>query len=217
MRRSVQSPVTELWSATLHLVGRSMSVELRDEPAPSFDGLRDGELVEAARAGSHRAFAEIVERYQNLVFSLALAVTGSQIESEEIAQRVFVRAWEKLGELRVPDSLRAWLWGITRNYIRQFLRSRRSKAVATGAVPAGGEDAASPEPSPLDRAIEGEEQVLLRSALARIPKRIESRCSFIIRSSGRSSRWRKGWTSSPTTSGSGCCAAVACCGAISRP
>src|SRR5262245_38800155 len=79
----------------------------------------DAELVDAARAGDRQAFAELVGRYQNVVSALAYALTGDLSRSEELAQDVFLAAWQHLGQLREPDRFRSWLYGITRN-----LRSR---------------------------------------------------------------------------------------------
>ena len=87
--------------------------------------LSDLELVDQWRSGNRDAFATVVEKYQNLVCSVAYAKTGSVAVSEELAQDAFLNAWRSIGELRDPTRLRQWLCGIVRNLARN--RSRRNE------------------------------------------------------------------------------------------
>ena len=82
----------------------------------------DAELVGASLSGNRDAFGQIVTRYQSLVCSLAFSATGSLSQSEDLAQETFVTAWKQLAGLREPEKLRAWLCGIARNLINNFLR-----------------------------------------------------------------------------------------------
>ena len=70
---------------------------------------RDEELCEAALAGEVAAFGLIVERYQDAVFGIALARVRNFHEAEDIAQQVFVQAFERLEDLKEPSRLGAWL------------------------------------------------------------------------------------------------------------
>ncbi|HTV61296.1 MAG TPA: sigma-70 family RNA polymerase sigma factor, partial [Verrucomicrobiae bacterium] len=84
----------------------------------------DAELVNASLAGNREAFGQIVARYQSLVCSLAYSATGSLSQSEDLAQETFLAAWKHLADLREPAKLRAWLCGIARNLVNNFLRAR---------------------------------------------------------------------------------------------
>lgn len=130
----------------------------------------DAELVAACLAGERAAFAQIVERYQRLLCSLAYAATGNVSESEDIAQETFIVAWGKLGELREPDKLRPWLCSILRFKIGH-VRRRRGRDAIFGAEPvdAAGELAGA-ETSAADRTMQDEEQAILRHALAQLPE-----------------------------------------------
>ena len=130
----------------------------------------DAELVHASLAGNREAFGQIVSRYQSLVCSLAYSATGSLSQSEDLAQETFFAAWKHLAELREPAKLRAWLCGIARNLINNFLRtegrepSQRAEAL---------EDILEPrslEPLPVERAISREEAEILWRSLERIPE-----------------------------------------------
>ena len=69
----------------------------------------DPELFAAAMAGGPEAFAPIVERYQDAVFGIALARLRDFHEAEDVAQQAFVEAFERLGTVRDPARLGAWL------------------------------------------------------------------------------------------------------------
>ena len=56
--------------------------------------------VELARSGDRSAFSQVVERTQNLVTSVALAIVHDIRASEDIAQEAYVQTWQKLTQLR---------------------------------------------------------------------------------------------------------------------
>ncbi len=76
---------------------------------------RESDLVRAAQDGNKSAFGKLVERYQNLVTSIALSRTGDLQRSEDIAQQAFLVAWQKRAELRDPSRFGGWLRSIARN------------------------------------------------------------------------------------------------------
>ncbi len=130
----------------------------------------DATLVQATLAGNRDAFGQIVSRYQSLICSLAYSATGSLGQSEDLAQETFITAWKRLGHLRERHKLRAWLCGIARNRINNFLR-REGREPVGGAEPL--ENAAEspcPEPLPLDHTITNEEAAILWRSLERIPE-----------------------------------------------
>jgi RNA polymerase sigma factor (sigma-70 family) len=92
--------------------------------------LSDASLVEHSLAGDHDAFGQIVARYQSPICALAYSACGNVGRSEDIAQEIFITAWRKLGSLREPASLKAWLYGIARNLIHNTFRQRARDPLA---------------------------------------------------------------------------------------
>ncbi|EKE84387.1 RNA polymerase sigma factor [Idiomarina xiamenensis] len=78
-------------------------------------------FVDAAAAGDQAAFAELVERTQNLVASVALSIVKDVRASEEVAQETFLLAWRKLHLLRRRASFLPWLRQMTRHCAYQWL------------------------------------------------------------------------------------------------
>jgi RNA polymerase sigma factor (sigma-70 family) len=129
----------------------------------------DAELVSGTLAGNCDAFSHIVSRYQSLICSLAYSATGSLGQSEDLAQETFITAWKHLGHLRERHKLRAWLCGIARNRINNFLRREGREPIREAEPLENVSESHSPEPLPCDHTISNEEQAILWRSLERIP------------------------------------------------
>ncbi|MEJ0089391.1 MAG: sigma-70 family RNA polymerase sigma factor [Limisphaerales bacterium] len=130
----------------------------------------DAELVHGTLAGNRDAFSQIVSRYQSLICSLAYSATGSLGQSEDLAQETFITAWKHLGHLRERDKLRAWLCGIARNRINNFLRREGREPIREAEPLENISESQSSEPLPTEQTITNEEQAILWRSLERIPE-----------------------------------------------
>jgi RNA polymerase sigma factor (sigma-70 family) len=79
-------------------------------------------LAEFARVNSEAAFAELVGRHADLVYSVALRESGNAQSAEEIAQAVFVVLARKAGSLSSRISLPGWLYQTARLTARNYRR-----------------------------------------------------------------------------------------------
>jgi uncharacterized protein (TIGR03435 family) len=85
--------------------------------------LTDGELLaDFARSGSGEAFAALVARYVNLVYSTALRFTGNAHHAEEISQAVFIILSRKAGGLSRRVVLSGWLYQTARLTAANFVK-----------------------------------------------------------------------------------------------
>ncbi|HEY4414620.1 MAG TPA: sigma-70 family RNA polymerase sigma factor [Verrucomicrobiae bacterium] len=129
----------------------------------------DAELVNGTLAGNRDAFGQIVSRYQSLICSLAYSATGSLGQSEDLAQETFITAWKHLRHLREQDKLRAWLCGIARNRINNFLRREGREPIREAEPLENLAESRSVEPLPVDQTISNEEAAILWRSLEKIP------------------------------------------------
>jgi RNA polymerase sigma-70 factor (ECF subfamily) len=83
----------------------------------------DSELIARALRGDAAAYEEIVQRYQQIAFRTAYAVTGSAADAEDAAQEGFVKAFRALDRFRPGAELRPWLLRIVGNEARNRVRS----------------------------------------------------------------------------------------------
>ncbi|HET7626708.1 MAG TPA: sigma-70 family RNA polymerase sigma factor [Verrucomicrobiae bacterium] len=80
-------------------------------------------LRQYAENNSDEAFAALVARHINLVYSIALRQTANSHNAEEITQAVFIILAKKAGHLRHHQALSSWLFQVTRLTINNFVRS----------------------------------------------------------------------------------------------
>ena len=85
----------------------------------------DAQLHADAMAGGPEAFGPVVERYKDAVFGIALARVRDFHAAEDIAQSVFIAAYERLGSLKDPSRLGAWLRSMTIHQSIDHLRAER--------------------------------------------------------------------------------------------
>jgi len=72
-------------------------------------------------------FEAFVHNYQNMVFSTAMRLTANQSEAEDITQEVFLRAYERFGELHGSPTVAGWLKTVARNLSLNHLTRYRSR------------------------------------------------------------------------------------------
>ena len=93
------------------------------------EAAHDAGLVRRFNAGDEAAFEEIMNRYREKIFSVALALLRNRADAEEIAQDTFIRAHRGLARFRGDSSLATWLHRIAVNLARNrywyFFRRRR--------------------------------------------------------------------------------------------
>ncbi|MBX3159936.1 MAG: sigma-70 family RNA polymerase sigma factor [Deltaproteobacteria bacterium] len=81
-------------------------------------------LVNAAKAGDPRAFDALVVRYRKRIFALALHVSGSSSEADDIVQDVFLKAYRKLAEFEGRSQFFTWVYRMT---VNRALNARRDR------------------------------------------------------------------------------------------
>jgi RNA polymerase sigma-70 factor (ECF subfamily) len=70
------------------------------------------------------AFARLVREHQKAVFSIAYAKLGNAHDAEDIKQEVFVEAWRNLQKLAAHERVQAWLFTVTVNRCKDYLRKK---------------------------------------------------------------------------------------------
>jgi RNA polymerase sigma-70 factor (ECF subfamily) len=83
----------------------------------------DAELLRAARNGEVAAVGALMERHRAGMRAVALSVLGNGPDAEDAVQDASLIALRRLGDVRQPESVGAWLRAIVRNVCRSRLRS----------------------------------------------------------------------------------------------
>ena len=88
-------------------------------------GVSDIEIINKVLAGDSNAFGELVKKYQNYVFTLALRFTRHREDAEEVAQDIFVKAYRSLADFRGNAKFSTWLYTIVYTTSVTFLRKKK--------------------------------------------------------------------------------------------
>ncbi len=88
-------------------------------------GLNDNEIISKVLNGDHQAYAGLVNRYQNYVFTLTLRIVKNREDAEEVAQDVFIKAYKYLADFRGASKFTTWLYTIVNNTCISFLRKKK--------------------------------------------------------------------------------------------
>ncbi|MCA9583527.1 MAG: sigma-70 family RNA polymerase sigma factor, partial [Myxococcales bacterium] len=74
--------------------------------------LEPDELVRRAQAGHQRAFTELVRRYRGRIFAMALHLTGSRSDADDVTQDAFLKAFAKIDTFEGRSQFFTWLYRI---------------------------------------------------------------------------------------------------------
>jgi RNA polymerase sigma-70 factor (ECF subfamily) len=85
----------------------------------------DMDIIGRVLQGDANAYAGLVERYQNFVFTIVLRYVKSREDAEEVAQDVFVKAYRALADFKGTSKFSTWLYTITTTTSISALRKKK--------------------------------------------------------------------------------------------
>jgi RNA polymerase sigma-70 factor (ECF subfamily) len=88
--------------------------------------IQDCSLVRKAQGGSQAAFEQLVNTYDQAVLRLALRLTGSASDAQDIHQEAFLKVYKKLDGFRFECSFSTWIYRIVTNVCLDHLRRNRT-------------------------------------------------------------------------------------------
>jgi RNA polymerase sigma-70 factor (ECF subfamily) len=94
---------------------------------PSGDQLT--ELVIQARDGNRLAFEQLINRFQGDIYRMIYYRIRARMDTEDLAQDVFVRAYRNISRIREPGKFRSWLFTIAVNRVNDYLRKKRVRSI----------------------------------------------------------------------------------------
>jgi len=89
--------------------------------------LTDHDLIERARDGDNRAFAELVKRYESQVAAVVIGMLGNSDYADDVGQEVFIRFYKALHGFRGDAALGTYLTRIAINLSLNELKRRKRR------------------------------------------------------------------------------------------
>src|SRR3954462_8977211 len=119
-------------------------------------------------------FEAFMRAYQNMVFSTAVRLLGNDAEAQDIAQEVFLKAYERFADLSQSPTVGGWLKTVTTNLCLNHLTRYRARwRFFSELLSRDGDDEVTldiPAPEGItDKAEEADQRRLLELALQKLP------------------------------------------------
>lgn len=127
------------------------------------------DLIDQVLEGDRDGYRILVDRYSPMVFQLVRRICREEEEAANLAQEIFVRAWEKLSSFRRQSAFSTWLYALARNVCLDYAKNIRRRNVRMGDMEPDEQanllqSSRSPEQNLLDK----EEKQLLGEAIQRL-------------------------------------------------
>ncbi len=143
----------------------------------------DEELVARATAGDQEAFGQLVKRWERPIYALAYRTLRREEEARDVVQDAFLRAYRGLKGFKGEAKFSSWLYRITLNLCRDWMRKERRAPVAQ--VPEGtdpldlADQQAAPTESVEDLVARREMSAAVQLAMAELPE--EQRMAIMLK------------------------------------
>jgi len=86
-------------------------------------------LIERYSSGDMTAFDELMIRYERQIYRLCYRFTSNADDARDLAQEVFIKAFEHLSDFRKESSLKTWLYRIATNHCINHVKSNTQQFV----------------------------------------------------------------------------------------
>lgn len=120
-------------------------------------------------AGDTKAFAVLVDRYKDLVFTLALRMLKNREEAEEVAQDTFIKVFKSLSKFKGDSKFSTWIYRITYNSCLDVLKKYKQE-YSTVVLDEFSERELATLDNAFDALAEKEQRQAIDDCLDRLPK-----------------------------------------------
>jgi RNA polymerase sigma factor (sigma-70 family) len=102
--------------------------------------MEEQKIIEMVQQGNANAFSFLVNKYQDIVFSIALKVLKNREDAEEMAQETFIKAFRSIQSFQGKAKFSTWLYSITYNTCITHTRKKKLSTTQIENLPVSYED-----------------------------------------------------------------------------
>ena len=121
------------------------------------------DLIQQTLVGNTSAFDQLVKMHRTTIYALVLSYIKNPADAEDLTQRIFIRAYERLATLRELDCFLPWFQQIAHNTCKDWLRRRSESVASLEAVKSS--DFTDAAPSAEDIVLKAEVEDIIRKAI----------------------------------------------------
>ncbi len=139
----------------------------------------DEELVAHSMDGDRESFNQLVVRWQRPVYALAYRVIGREEDARDVSQEAFLRAFRAIKGFRGQAKFSSWIYRITLNLCRDWIRRTRRRPVTYLAEVPDVSDVTTVTRSAEDLALQRELGARVAALMAQLPE--EQRSAIVLK------------------------------------
>jgi RNA polymerase sigma-70 factor (ECF subfamily) len=128
----------------------------------------DFKYIERLQQGDLHAFTILVDKYKNMVFTIALKIIGNKYDAEDVAQESFVKAYQQIHSFKKESKFSTWLYTIT--YRTALYHLRKNKIDTQPITNDDNESFTSQSSSQIEQLKEKEQKQYVMQAINKLPK-----------------------------------------------
>lgn len=102
--------------------------------------MEEQKIIELVQQGNTQAFSHLVEKYQDIVFSIALKVLKNRDDAQEMAQESFIKAFRSIHSFQGKAKFSTWLYSITYNTCITHTRKKKPVTTQIESIPVSEEE-----------------------------------------------------------------------------
>ena len=121
------------------------------------------DLIRETLAGDTSAFDRLVKTHRSTVYVVVISYIKNPADAEDLTQRIFIRAYERLATLRQLDRFLPWIQQIAHNICKDWLRQRNDSTTSFEAM--NHADFVKAAPTPEEIALKREIETVVREAI----------------------------------------------------
>ena len=129
----------------------------------------DQKLIESITNGDTKAYTQLVNRYKDLVFTLALRMLKHREEAEEVAQDTFIKVFKSLDKFKGDSKFSTWIYKVTYNTCLDRIKKNK-KHLQDVAIDEFTFNKLDTIDNALENIIKEEKSVLIKECINKLPE-----------------------------------------------
>ena len=89
--------------------------------------MKETELIQELKLKSTKAYSQLLDDFQQKVFSTCMSFVPNKEDAEDIAQEVFIEVFNSISKFKADSKLSTWIYRITTNKCLEFIRKKNTK------------------------------------------------------------------------------------------
>lgn len=85
----------------------------------------DIKLIELSKNGDKLAFAQLIEKYQRMMYSIIIKIVHSHEATDDVMQETFIKVYKKLDSFQGKSSFKSWLYRVAINTAKNSIRGKK--------------------------------------------------------------------------------------------